>query len=225
MLKCYNIVFKHLLYYVYFNVYEVIIEKKNNKNLYIRVTDDLKIKVTCPYLYSKKMIKDIINNNSKSIIRMINSKIKENNRHIKDENKLLDKDINVIYKDVKKPLFDGLNLKIKDKNMLDKWYKEKALQLFQIYLDEAYDVFEEKIPYPKLKVRKMKTRWGVCNKRDNSVTLNLDLIKKDPSYLNYVIVHELSHFVHFNHSKSFWQLVEKYCPEYKKVRKDLKEYV
>lgn len=207
------------------NVYEVIIEKKNNKNLYIRVTDDLKIKVTCPYLYSKKMIKDIINNNSKSIIRMINSKIKENNRHIKDENKLLDKDINVIYKDVKKPLFDGLNLKIKDKNMLDKWYKEKALQLFQIYLDEAYDVFEEKIPYPKLKVRKMKTRWGVCNKRDNSVTLNLDLIKKDPSYLNYVIVHELSHFVHFNHSKSFWQLVEKYCPEYKKVRKDLKEYV
>lgn len=207
------------------NVYEVIIEKKNNKNLYIRVTDDLKIKVTCPYLYSKKMIKDIINNNSKSIIRMINSKIKENNRHIKDENKLLDKDINVIYKDVKKPLFDGLNLKIKDKNMLDKWYKEKALQLFQIYLDEAYDVFEEKIPYPKLKVRKMKTRWGVCNKRDNSVTLNLELIKKDPSYLNYVIVHELSHFVHFNHSKSFWQLVEKYCPEYKKVRKDLKEYV
>ena len=204
------------------NVYEVIIEKKNNKNLYIRVTDDLKIKVTCPYLYSKKMIKDIINNNSKSIIRMINSKIKENNRHIKDENKLLDKDINVIYKDVKKPLFDGLNLKIKDKNMLDKWYKEKALQLFQIYLDEAYDVFEEKIPYPKLKVRKMKTRWGVCNKRDNSITLNSNLIKYSLKEIDYVIVHELSHFVHFDHSKEFWKTVATYMPLYKESVKVLK---
>lgn len=107
--------------------------------------------------------------------------------------------------------------------MLDKWYRAKAYEIFKIYLDEAYYVFEEKIPYPKLKIRNMKTRWGVCNRKDNSVTLNLELIKKDKMYLNYVIVHELSHFVHFDHSKAFWSTVEKYCPEYKKVRKSLKE--
>ena len=69
----------------------------------------------------------------------------------------------------------------------------------------------------------MKTRWGVCNRRDNSVTLNSELIKYDLTKLDYVIVHELSHFIHFNHSKSFWNLVEKYSPNYKKIRKDLKE--
>ena len=69
----------------------------------------------------------------------------------------------------------------------------------------------------------MKTRWGVCNRKNNSVTLNLELIKKDHKYLNYVIVHELSHFVHFDHSRLFWQTVSKYCPEYKIVRKELKK--
>ena len=100
---------------------------------------------------------------------------------------------------------------------------QKKVEVFKKYLDEAYYVFDEKIPYPIIKVRGMKTRWGVCNRRDNSVTLNLELIKKDPMYLNYVIVHELSHFVHFDHSKAFWGVVEKYCPDYKIVRKKLKE--
>ena len=69
----------------------------------------------------------------------------------------------------------------------------------------------------------MKTRWGVCNRRDLSVTLNFNLIKYDLSALDYVIVHELSHFVHFDHSKEFWNTVGKYYPEYKKITKMLKE--
>ena len=48
----------------------------------------------------------------------------------------------------------------------------------------------------------MKTRWGVCNIKDNSVTLNSKLIEYDIQALDYVIIHELSHFIHFNHSPS-----------------------
>ena len=204
-------------------LYNLVIEKKNNKNLYIKVTEDLNVKVTAPMYYTKHMILKIIDENTNSIKRMIRSQITKNNTKFKEENSLLGKSINITYKDVNKPIFDGINLIIKDKVMLDKWYLNKAKEEFTKYLDEAYYVFEENIPYPKLKIRKMKTRWGVCNKRDNSVTLNLELIKKDKEYLNYVIVHELSHFVHFNHSSAFWNTVEKYCPLYKKVRKDLKE--
>lgn len=203
--------------------YDVIIERKNNKNLYIRVTEDLKIKVSCNKLYTKFMIKSILKENDNAIRKMLNKQIKANNLKKEERYSLLGNKINVYYKDVKKPLFKDNILYVKDDNMLDRWYKKKALELFKIYLDEAYYVFDEDIPYPILKVRNMKTRWGVCNKKDNSVTLNLQLIKKDVRYLNYVIVHELSHFVHFNHSKAFWNTVEKYCPEYKKVRKELKE--
>lgn len=210
---------------MYFNYqdkdYLVIIEKKNNKNLYIRVTSNLEIKITCNYFYSKSSIKKILEDNRKSVEKMLNKQIIKNNADTKYS--LLGHELIIKYKDVRKPLLEDNILTIKDDKMLDKWYKNTAKEIFKKYLDEVYYVFDEKIPYPILKVRSMKTRWGVCNKKDNSVTLNLELIKKDHKYLNYVIIHELSHFVHFNHSKKFWQTVEKYCPEYKKVRKELKE--
>ena len=97
------------------------------------------------------------------------------------------------------------------------------LKVFKERLEYNYHLFEEKIPFPKLKTRKMKTRWGVCNKRDDSVTLNSKLIRYNIKEIDYVIIHELSHFVHFDHSREFWNTVEKYMPSYKKSIKVLKE--
>lgn len=203
--------------------YDVVILKKNNKHLYIRITDDMKISISCPYLYTKKMIGKILDDNRLDIIKMINLKEDKEEKKKKEANYFLGKPLCVNYDNVKKPKYDGYNVIVRDDNMLNIWYKSIAKEVFKTYLDEAYYVFEEKIPYPKLKVRQMKTRWGVCNRKDNSVTLNLELIKKDREYLNYVIVHELSHFVYFDHSKNFWNTVEKYCPDYKRIRKALKE--
>lgn len=203
--------------------YLVIIEKKNNKNLYIRITEDLKIKITCNYLFTKLSIKKVLEDNRRSIEKMIDKQIKKNETNKREYNNLLGKKLNIIYKEVKKPIYNLDTIIVKDDVMLNNWYKKYAKDVFKKYLDEAYYVFDEKIPYPIIKVRSMKTRWGVCNRRDNSVTLNLELIKKDPMYLNYVIVHELSHFIHFDHSRAFWHVVEKYCPDYKTVRKKLKE--
>ena len=70
----------------------------------------------------------------------------------------------------------------------------------------------------------MKTRWGVCNVKTNRVTLNFSLIKRNIKYLDYVIVHELSHLVHANHSKDFWKLVSILVPDYKNLRKELNNY-
>lgn len=203
--------------------YDVCITRKNNKNLYIRVDDDLNINVSCPYIYTNKMVEKVVKDNIISIKNMIDKRLKNNDKKLEEENMLLGKNITVIYSSVKKPIYDNNTLYVKDVNMKEKWYKKKAYEVFKLYLDEAYYAFDEKIPYPILKVRSMKTRWGVCNRKNNSVTLNLELIKKDHKYLNYVIVHELSHFVHFDHSRLFWQTVSKYCPEYKIVRKELKE--
>ena len=199
------------------------LNRQNNKNLYIRVTDNLEIKVTCNYLFTKLSVKKVLEENRRSIEKMIDKQILKNKMQKKEAKNLLGEKLNVIYKDVKRPIYDSGVITVKDDTMLNNWYKKYAKDVFKKYLDEAYYVFDEKIPYPIIKVRSMKTRWGVCNRRDNSVTLNLELIKKDPMYLNYVIVHELSHFVHFDHSKAFWHVVEKYCPDYKTVRKKLKE--
>ena len=70
----------------------------------------------------------------------------------------------------------------------------------------------------------MTSRWGVCNTKLRIITLNLELIKRDTKYLDYVIVHELSHLIYPNHSKDFWSLVEENISDYKKYRREMKEF-
>src|SRR5574344_2080259 len=203
------------------NKYEIVIIKKNNKNTYIRVKDDLKIYVTTNRWTSEKTIKKLINDNYESITNMIARSTKK-----KEKSELcmiLGHEVDVIrLSSQKEPELYNNKFYIKDGN-IDKYLKEYAFIIFRERLDYIFNKFEEKIPYPKLKIRKMTTRWGVCNRKDNSVTLNLELIKMDIKYLDYVIVHELSHFIHFDHSKYFWMSVSKYCSNYKELRKEMKE--
>ena len=105
---------------------------------------------------------------------------------------------------------------------INKWYLKMAKSIFKEEFDKMYNAFVYDIPYPTLTIRKMKTRWGVCNTKACKITLNLELIKKSPIYLDYVIIHELSHLLHPNHSKAFWQCVEDNFKDYKKIRKELK---
>ena len=129
----------------------------------------------------------------------------------------------IIDSKVDKIYLSGNKIYVSSMDKFNKWLKKETMNLYKEHLDIIYSKFEEKIPYPKLKIRSMKTRWGVNNKRDNSVTLNSKLITFDLSKLDYVIVHELAHFVHFDHSKAFWEVVSKYSPDYKKIRKEMKE--
>lgn len=201
--------------------FDVIIEYKNNKNTYMRVKENNIIHVTTHYLVSKKRIIEMIENNKKFIL---NNYSKLENKKEKEENfYLLGKKYNVIIMKNSDIEIIGDNIYTPDLKKLDKWLKKEILDLYKKRLEIIYNRFEEAIPYPSLRIRTMKTRWGVCNRRLVVVTLNSELIKYDISALDYVIVHELSHFIHSNHSSSFWSLVSKYCPDYKKIRKDLKE--
>jgi predicted metal-dependent hydrolase len=201
--------------------YEVVIQKKNNKNTYIRVKEDLKIYVTTSYFASKLYIYNLLEQNKEYLKKVLTK------QEIKNENtsfKYLGKKYDVIICNiVNKVELDENKIYTPSEKELDKYIKKNTLELFKERLDYNYNLFLENIPYPKLKIRTMKTRWGVCNKRDNSVTLNSKLIEYNIEALDYVIIHELSHFVHFNHSKEFWMLVSKYNPNYKQIKKYLKE--
>lgn len=200
--------------------YEIVITKKNIKNMYIRVKDDLKIYINVNSFTSDKQIKELITSNYNNIVNMVLKQEKKNN---KNKNTILGKDIDiVIFNEQTRPELYGNKFYIKDDN-LDKHLKEYAFVIFKERLDYIYPLFKEKIPYPILKIRKMTSRWGVCNRKDKSITLNLELIKMDIKYLDYVIVHELSHFVYFDHSKDFWNTVSKYSPNYKELRKEMRE--
>ena len=202
--------------------YDVIIERKNNKNTYLRVKEDLNIYVTTSYLTPNFMIEKLINDNIPFIKKQIDKMGKRIDK--KEKNYILGEEINIVVdKSVKKTSFDGTNLYVKNKSEVEKWYKKATKQIFEKHLKDVYDRFTVNVPFPKLCIRKMTTTWGVNNTRLKKVTLNSELIYKDPKYLDYVIVHELAHFIHHNHGKGFWKLVEENEPNYKRLRKELQE--
>lgn len=110
--------------------------------------------------------------------------------------------------------------------------EEERLEYTQNYFDEFYRYQSEKVipsrveywskimsVSPKsINFRKTKRRWGSCS-HDNKISFSLSLSKLKPEEYDYIIVHELSHIIEKNHSKNFWNLVEKYIPDYKDKHK------
>ena len=205
-------------------VYEVVIIKKRNKNTYIRVKDDMKIYVTTNYLTSKRYIKNLLDENYSYLVKMINNMCKKNEK--KDLFFYLGNSYDIIFvNDLKKVDVDSNNFVIyaSDMRELNRWYNKVIKDTFIERFNYIYNIFDEVNVMPSLKIRKMKSRWGVYNRVKHSVTLNSELIKYNIRCLDYVIVHELSHVIHFDHSKKFWPLVSKYCNNYKDIKKELKE--
>ncbi len=203
-------------------VYKVNVIRKNNRNTYLRVKSDLGIYITTNYLMPNYEIERFIRENISSIKRMIDRQVRKN---IKNESfyYLGNKYDIVICNSIKKITFDDDHVFINNKKKLDKFLKDETVRVFNERLKINYDKFEERIPYPILKIRKMKAKWGYNRKNDNIVMLNSELIKYSIDEIDYVIIHELCHFLEFNHSRNFWNYVKKYKPNYKENKKVLKE--
>lgn len=196
--------------------YNVIIIKKRNKNTYVRIDESLSIIVTTNYLTPKYKINKILLDNIDKISKMISKKEKIDNNFYYLGQKydiIIDNNINSTF-------IDDNVIYTKNETELNKWLKNQTKKIFKERLDLIYKSFNENIIYPDLKIRNMKSRWGVCNKK-GYITLNSNLIKYNISEIDYVIVHELSHYVHFDHSKEFWNTVSKYFPDYKERKKVL----
>lgn len=102
---------------------------------------------------------------------------------------------------------------------LDRFLKTTASQYI---LPRTHELAKKmKITTHKITLRQQKTRWGSCSSKGN-LNFNWRLVHFSPAIIDYVIIHELAHRVHLNHSKDFWQLVEKFDPAYRIHRGTLK---
>ena len=205
-------------------IYEVIIVKKRNKNTYIRVKEDMNIYVTTNYLATKSYIKRLLDSNYDYLKKMINQMCKKNEK--KELFFYLGSSYDIIFISTISNVdidYDNRIIYAKDEKMLNKWYTKTIKDTFSKHYVDIFEEFEEVKVIPKLRIRKMKTRWGVYNRVSHTVTLNSELMKYSSSALDYVIVHELSHVIFFDFFYNFWNLVSKYCSNYKSIKKELKE--
>lgn len=198
--------------------YQVEIIRKNNKNTYLRIKNQT-IVITTNYLTSIKTIDKLIKDNAEFINKIL---IQNENKNIDTSFKLFGKTYDIIFGFPETEIEDT-KIYTQDQKTLNKHLTKYISKIYESRIEFWYNKFEEKIPTPNLKIRKMTSRWGVCNIKNNNITLNLELSKYSIEALDYVIVHELSHFIHQNHSKEFWSLVSKYYPNYKEIRKYLKD--
>ncbi len=194
--------------------------RKNNKNVYFRFDEKNNLIVTTNKRISTSKIIKLINENQKSLIKMLNKNKKRYDES--DEVRILGLKYNIKYNDEMEMVkFNDGCVYTKNNVMLDNYINEFRIKIFTEEINKLVNIMNG-IPKFTLKIRNMKTRWGVCNYVKKTVTLNSQLIKYDRKIIDYVIIHELCHFIYHNHSKEFWCLVEKYCPNYKDARRELR---
>ncbi len=105
------------------------------------------------------------------------------------------------------------------KTHLETWYKETL----NYYIKEKLEFFKSlmNVEYKGFKIKLYKNRLGSCSYK-GSLTFNWKIAMMPHEIINYILIHELSHLKHFNHSKSFWENVKKFCPDYKEKKNWIK---
>ncbi len=111
----------------------------------------------------------------------------------------------------------GNKYTVPDVEVMQHFIEDFKDRLFRIAREMGLHSRIEKVTF-----RYMKSRWGSCNYRTGHLSFNLFLVNFPAECLEYVIIHELSHLVHPNHSAEFWNHVEHYCPDWRSLRKVLR---
>ena len=180
-------------------------KRRNIKHVYLRVLNPNLIQIKTNIYYTLYDAKDLI---EKKMTWIENSIIRLEEKSINEDE--------FLYLGVRKKLED---YKIKN---LDTFYKKEIIK----YLPDLVDSYSKKmnlIP-TSLKYRKNKRTWGSCNYK-NGLNFNILLMKFPIELMEYVVIHELAHIKHKNHSKKFWDLVEEFCPDYKQREKIFKNFL
>lgn len=105
--------------------------------------------------------------------------------------------------------------------LLRSWYRERAAEMLCGRV--AFYAPLLQVEPGTLRVKEQKSRWGSCSGKGN-LNFNWKLIMAPPEVLDYVVVHELCHLIHMNHSREFWRQVERIMPDYDRYRRWLKEH-
>lgn len=209
------------------------VEKKNIKNITLKVKPTCEVILTVPLDTDDKHIEYILKKRNDWISKKIdffqlNNKI-ENKEYVSGESfKYLGKNyrLKVIQSDIEnvKLLRGYIQIFIKDKTdikrkqkLLNSWYMNKAEDYFEKIVEKYKPIIKKEVK--NIRIRQMKTRWGSCNFLKGYINLNSELIKKSKDSIEYVVFHELSHLIYDNHSREFYNYLDTYMSDWR-IRKE-----
>lgn len=102
------------------------------------------------------------------------------------------------------------------------WWQKAAKQYYQSVLEKLYPIVSKHgVPMPSIFVGKMNTLWGSCSRRFSKINLNYYLFKANAPCIEYVILHELTHFLYPKHDRNFFEFMTIHMPDWQERRKQL----
>ena len=206
--------------------------RTKRKTLSVTILENGQIVVKAPITMNLEKVSTFLKAKESWIVKKQNEILAKNkiNRDFFEYKKLIfcGKVLNIAYSvNAKKPYIENSTIYFKPAISLVKSVRmqEKFLRL------QCEQIVRERITYfsnlmqldaEKIKYINAKQRWGTCSSK-SIIGLNWRMVMLPPQLIDYVVVHELTHILEFNHSQSFWELVGAVLPDYKQRRLQLKE--
>lgn len=216
------------------------VEYRKRKTLSIRIDPTGKVLVIAPKGLTQEGIKELLKSKSKWILGKLKEVEEIGYKDVKKKfvdgeffmylgkNYPLEIELN---EGIRKPeieIFqDKIYVRISNndvdflKNAMEKWYRQKCF----IMINQRVGYFKEFVKKEpnNIRVKEQKKRWGSCTSKGD-ILFNWRCIMAPLDIIDYIVVHEMCHLIHMNHSNVFWDLVESILPDYKERRNWLKKY-
>lgn len=105
------------------------------------------------------------------------------------------------------------------RDVLDQWYRQQLKRAILPMISKWESIVG--VSVPRWSVRSMKTKWGSCNRETRNIWFNVELAKKHPDCLEYIVVHEMAHYLERNHGDRFAHLMDDFMPDWRARRDQL----
>lgn len=214
---------------------------KKVKNINLRIRPDKSISVSANKFVSEKMITDFLLSKADFILGAL-KKYDELAMHAPKPKQYISGEIyRLLGQDLPLQVIKGskntahsdensITLIVKNiedfelrKKTFDKWLRSLCVEIVTLLCKEVYPSFQNLgVSYPQIKFRKMTSRWGSCHPIKQILTFNLSLIEMPLTCIEYVVVHEFTHFLQPNHSKAFYDKLSIFMPDWKERKAILK---
>ena len=215
------------------------VSKAKVKNLYISIQNG-EVVVKAPWYVTGSQIQEVVESKRAWIMQKL-EEYKASPRKVKEYTngekfQILGESyyLNIYYQDITTAMLNVENEKIniilpliyseednteQIKKMINKMYNMIAEKEVEIAMEKTRKMVG--LAPEEYRIKKIKTAWGSCSST-KKITINQDLIMYSRKALEYVVLHEICHLKYMNHSKKFWEMVEKYMPDYKDAEAELK---
>jgi len=205
---------------------EYFLSRKNIKNINMRISSACSLSISAPRRTTINQVEELIVSKidwikkTQARFREINIKRETSNSVYFLGEKYLLCFIESKFEDIK---IEGQDIKVyagdekRARKIYDKWLRDYAQNHLTKITNKYYDKISKyvSIPMPEVEIRKMRARWGTCTPSKRKITYNLALAKTPEQCIEYVILHELTHFKHIYHNENFYNFVATFMPDWK----------